>query len=277
MSSQRISGFVITYNREDLIATCLRSIRFVDELIVVDKSSTDGTRAIAERYADRVITVPWSPTVEESRAAALAACRHDWIAYLDDDEMFSPAAIALLRRPPRPPIAAYGLPRRHYILGRFDPRSYHWPEHVPRFFRRDAVAFNNTVHGGMRLLTEHVETIPADSDVCIHHLSHRDAAQWIEKTNRYTSRPDRVRCQTDTDLIGFAHARIDHWMARTRGTDGGDYPAAVALLRAIYDMVDRVKCWEEAQGQDGAALLAAQCEALDRAYEALESRVGLRP
>src|SRR5579863_10014753 len=92
MTSQRISGFVIGYNRADLIATCLRSIRFVDELVVVDKSSTDGTRAIAARYADRVITVPWSPTVEETRAAALAQCQHDWVVFLDDDELLSPEA-----------------------------------------------------------------------------------------------------------------------------------------------------------------------------------------
>ena len=62
MQPGRVSGFVVTYNRAALLETCLRSIRFVDELIVIDKSSTDGTRAIAKRYADRVITVPWSPT-----------------------------------------------------------------------------------------------------------------------------------------------------------------------------------------------------------------------
>ena len=64
--SERISGFVVAYNRAELLATCLRSLRFVDELIVIDKSSTDDTPRVARRYADRVITVPWSPTVEET-------------------------------------------------------------------------------------------------------------------------------------------------------------------------------------------------------------------
>ena len=72
-----VSGFVIAYNRAHLLATCLRSLRFVDELIVIDKSSTDDTPRIARRYADRVITVPWSPTVEETRSFALDQCRHD--------------------------------------------------------------------------------------------------------------------------------------------------------------------------------------------------------
>lgn len=274
MTAPRISGFVISYNRADLIATCLRSIRFVDDLVVVDKSSTDATRAIAERYADRVIIVPWSPTVEESRAAALARCRHDWVVFLDDDELLSPEAIMFLHRR-RFTADAYELPLKHYVLGQFDPNAYYWPEHHLRVFRKGAVSFSPTVHGGLQRHTDRIERIAPETGICIHHLSHRDTAQWIEKTNRYTSRPDRVRCEAEADLIRFAHARIDHWMARTRATDGTDYPAAVALLRAIYDMIDRVKCWEEVRGQDGAALFTAQCDALNHAYDLLEDGIGL--
>ena len=93
MTREPISGFVIAYNRASLVGTSLRSLRFVDELIVIDKSSTDDTPAIARRYADKVFTVPWSPTVEETRAFALEQCRHDWIAFLDDDEMLNPARL----------------------------------------------------------------------------------------------------------------------------------------------------------------------------------------
>ncbi len=70
-----ISGFVISYNRARLIETCLRSIRFVDELIVLDMSSTDGTTEIARRFADRVITVPLATHPEGVRALAAAECR----------------------------------------------------------------------------------------------------------------------------------------------------------------------------------------------------------
>jgi glycosyltransferase involved in cell wall biosynthesis len=278
MQSKGVSGFVITCNRASLVETCLRSIRFVDELIVIDKSSTDGTRAIAERYADQLITVPWSPTVEETRAGAAALCRHDWIVHLDDDELLSPEAITFLRRrrPPNGP-EAYYLPKKHYILGRFDPAAYYWPEHHPQFFRKGAVSFSNTVHGGVQVHTERVERIAPETGICIHHLSHLDTAQWVEKANRYTSRPDRVRCEPEVaDLIGFAHARIDHWLSRTGVTDRSDYAAAVALLRAVYDMIDRVKSWEQAQGFDAAVHFAAICAELGLAYDALERRTGIR-
>lgn len=271
----RLSGFVISHNRAALIETCLRSIRFVDDLIVLDKGSTDATPAIAARYADRVVSVPWSPTVEETRAAALALCRHDWVVFLDDDELLSPEAITFLHAR-RFDADAYELPLKHYVLGRFDPQAYYWPEHHLRVFRKGAVSFHPTVHGGLRRHSDRIARLVPETGICIHHLSHRDAAQWIEKTNRYTSRPDRVRVPADDDLIGFAHARIEHWQAHTRATDRTGYPAAVALLRAIYDVIDRVKCWEEAQGLNGAAAFAAQCEALKRAYDALERHTGIR-
>ena len=72
-----LSAVVIRDNRASLIGTCVRALGFPDEVIVVDKSSTDGTAAIAARHADRVITVPWSPTVEETRAFAVERCAHD--------------------------------------------------------------------------------------------------------------------------------------------------------------------------------------------------------
>jgi glycosyltransferase involved in cell wall biosynthesis len=269
-----ISGFVVAYNRAALIGTCLRSLRFVDELIVIDKSSTDDTPAIARRYADRVLTVPWSPTVEETREFALRQCRHDWIAFLDDDEMLSPEAITYLHSARTADIVA--LPLRHWILGAFDADAYYWPEHQIRFFRRGAVEFGRVVHGGIAVRADRVEHVSDKTQIFIEHLSHLDTEQWIERTNRYTSRPQRVGSEPEgADLIDFAHRRIDHWLARSRRSDRNDYTAAVALLRAIYDMVDRIKSWESQRGLDGASAFRTRCAELERAYDELETRLGI--
>src|ERR1700751_1940422 len=97
MSSPKISAFVICHNRVDTIGTCLRALRFADDLIVVDKSSADGSPAIARGIADHVAPIPWTPTVEESRALPLSLCRHDWILFMDDDECLSPGAEHAIR------------------------------------------------------------------------------------------------------------------------------------------------------------------------------------
>ena len=87
---ETLSAVVISYNRADIVGTCLRALGFADEVIVVDKSSTDATPEIAARNADRVVTVPWTPTVEDTRAFAVAQCSGDWILCLDDDECLNP-------------------------------------------------------------------------------------------------------------------------------------------------------------------------------------------
>ena len=118
---EKLSALVIAYNRAPIIGTCVRALGFADELIVVDKSSTDGTGAIAAQYADLVITVPWSPTVEETRAFAVAQCTHDWIVCLDDDECLNIEAIRFIQAELAAPRAdVYGLLQRHYILGTHD-------------------------------------------------------------------------------------------------------------------------------------------------------------
>jgi hypothetical protein len=266
MQGPKISAFVICYNRASILGTCLRALSFADELIVVDKSSTDGSRNIAESIATQVLTVPWTPTVEETRTLAASLCRYEWILFMDDDECLSPGSERHIRAELANPSAEiYELPQRHYILGQHDERAYYWPEHQVRLFRRGAVTFCGTVHAGIVRHTDRVARFPASDGVCIHHLSHPDACGWIEKTNRYTSRPDRAGVQSGLEgFAAFGHERIDYWMARTKDTDPNGYSAAVALLRAVYDMIDAVKAWETQRGLDGRALLQQVCERLDQ-------------
>lgn len=275
--AQPISGVVVSYNRADTIATCLRGLWFVDELIVVDKSSTDGTAEIAKTIADRVIVEPFRPLEEDSRQSAVEACAHDWVVCLDDDECLSLEAGQYLRREVEAPRAlVYALPVRHYILGEHDELAYYWPDPKPRFFRKDAVRFRSTVHGEWDYRAEDRYVVPDGDGVCIHHLSHRDAAQWISKTNKYTSSANRVTFSSEgEDLIAFAHRAIDRYAAQCRGQS--DYLSAVALLRAVYDIVDRVKGWERSQGRDGAEAFRAIGARLEAEYATASGRPTQNP
>ena len=250
---ERVSAFVVCFNRAALIGTCLRALRFADEIIVVDKSSTDDTAAVAARHADRVVTIPWSPSADDTRAFALSQCSHDWIVFADDDEIFSPEMAHFITAELAAPRAdVYEFPRRDYVLGVHDEQAYYWPEYHIRLFRRGAVAFSATIHACVVPHSDRVLRVAAGDGVCIHHLSHQDVAQWIEKSNRYTSCTDRARVpHAGCDLTAFAHARIDHWLGRSHDATPGGYPQAVALLRASYDLIDRLKTWEEERGLDG--------------------------
>ena len=86
-----ISCFVITCNEADRIEQCLQSVAgWVDELLVVDSGSTDGTLEIARKYADRVYETDW-PGFGPQRNRALDWCEHDWVLSLDADEVVTEA------------------------------------------------------------------------------------------------------------------------------------------------------------------------------------------
>jgi glycosyltransferase involved in cell wall biosynthesis len=56
---------VITLNESANLAAALDSVRWADEIVVVDSQSTDETVAIAQRYTDRVIVRPWPGYVDQ--------------------------------------------------------------------------------------------------------------------------------------------------------------------------------------------------------------------
>ena len=86
---QKISGTVITLNEEHCIERCLQSmLGVVDEIIVVDSYSTDGTKKICENYGVRFIEHPFAGYVEQKNWA-LEQAENDIILSLDADEALS--------------------------------------------------------------------------------------------------------------------------------------------------------------------------------------------
>ena len=269
----KISGFVICYNQALVLETCLQSLRFVDELIVIDKSSTDRSNLIAQQYADRVVTIPWSPTVEETRATALELCSHDFIVFLDDDECLSVDAIKFFKIESASPSAdIYDLPCRHHILGRHDERAYYWPDRHCRAFQRGGITFLDKVHGGMHRLGKRTSAPDIQSGICFHNISHAESAVWIEKTNRYTSIANRAFASevSEKRLIDIANDSLTLWASQLP-SEPDDYLEAVAILRSIYDMVDAIKAWEQRQNHSGKTQFSEFCADLRRQYQAVRT------
>lgn len=86
----KISACIISFNEEQKIEECLRSLAGIaDEIIVVDSLSTDRTLEIAGRYTDKIFHQKFLGHVEQKNLAVSHAS-HDWILSLDCDERLSP-------------------------------------------------------------------------------------------------------------------------------------------------------------------------------------------
>ena len=116
----QVSAVLITLNEEPRLAAALESVRFCDEVLVLDAGSTDRTREIAAAAGARVETRPWDDfTSQRNHAAAIA--RHDWVLAVDADERVTPALRAEIDalRASGFAHAGYRIPRVAFYLGRW--------------------------------------------------------------------------------------------------------------------------------------------------------------
>jgi len=85
---------MIVKDAEHKLARTLDSVKsFVDEIIIVDTGSTDGTISLAESYGAKVSTFEWIDDFAAARNAALEQVTGDWALWLDAGDVFSPETI----------------------------------------------------------------------------------------------------------------------------------------------------------------------------------------
>lgn len=139
-----LSVTVITKNEVNFIRACLDSVRWADEIIVVDSGSTDGTVEICREYTDKIMLTDW-PGFGPQKNRALAMATSEWVLSLDADEQVSPELkqeiLSAMSFPEDH--AAFDLPRRSSYCGRRMRHGGWWPDYVPRLFRRGSARFSD--------------------------------------------------------------------------------------------------------------------------------------
>jgi glycosyltransferase involved in cell wall biosynthesis len=135
----KISATLITFNEEKNIEKAILSVRWTDEVIVVDSNSTDRTVSIAETLGARVITQPWLGFSKQKQFAVDNA-KNDWIFSLDADEIASKelaSEICILSESDEiPPANAFRIPRLSYYMNQPIRHSGWYPDSQIRFFDR---------------------------------------------------------------------------------------------------------------------------------------------
>ena len=184
---QLLSGCVISFQEEDRIADCVRSLSFCDEVVVVDSGSTDRTRAIAEELGARVLVNRPFPGHKEQKQWCIEQARHDWVFCLDADERATPElqqAVQSLRDRGELRRAGYEMPRKNHYLGRICRAGLFWPDRKIRLFDRRLARWGGTnPHDRVEL---HGDAAPERLDAAIEHLSYRDLRHHLRTIDSFT-------------------------------------------------------------------------------------------
>ena len=179
-----LSVLVPARNEIANIRACLDSVRWADEVVVVDSGSTDGTLDVARSVADRVLEHEYVNSAAQKNWA-LPRLTHPWTLIVDADERVTPA----LRREIEAVLAdaarldGYWIFRSNHFLGA-PVRSAGWQrDKVLRLFDRTKGAYEPLhVHAEVAVTTGRVGAL---RERLVHH-TYRDLDHYFEKFHRYT-------------------------------------------------------------------------------------------
>ena len=220
---RRISAVVIALDEGKNIVACLESLRWADEIVVVDSGSSDGTQEIARRYTDKVFDVPWKGFGPQKQAAVELAS-HDVVLNVDCDERVTAELAeeigAILSGPGM--AAAYTVPRRTFLGGKEIRHCGWYPDRTTRLFDRTRARFSaDLVHERVEVSGD---TAPLKGHLL--HYSFSGIGDMIPKINLYSDLSARQkfergrRCGIADLLLRPAFAFLKTYVLRLGFLDG---------------------------------------------------------
>ena len=246
---ERLAAVILTKNEEDKIARSLDSIRWADEVIVVDGESQDRTVAICQRYGAKVIVHPFSGNFGEERNLGADAAASEWVIQLDADDVVSGELREAISRflVEGTSHAAFNIRRKNNFLGHWMMRGG-WYHFYPHLYRRSACRFHGRVH--------HVLDVTGTTgalEAAVLHYPFTSLEQFVVRQNRYTSLeaqeiletqgvldPKRVRYHlTWRPLKLFWKSYV-----KKQGFREGWYGLVFAILYAWVHFLKWAKYWE---------------------------------
>lgn len=116
----KITAIVLAKNEESVIERALRSVRFCDEILLIDDFSADKTAEIAKKHKAKVLQFNVSADFAAARNYAEKEARGEWLLFIDADEKLSEGLSREVQNAAKnkEEITAYYIKRRDYWWGR---------------------------------------------------------------------------------------------------------------------------------------------------------------
>src|SRR3990172_9006499 len=85
----KLSILLPTFNCADTVGSTLETVRWADEILVVDSFSTDATLEVCRDYGARIVQHEYMNSARQKNWA-VTHCRHEWVLQIDSDETLEP-------------------------------------------------------------------------------------------------------------------------------------------------------------------------------------------
>jgi glycosyltransferase involved in cell wall biosynthesis len=243
----KLSVLLPTFNEANTALDCLESVKWADEIVVVDSYSTDATLGIVSQYGAKVIQHEYMNSARQKNWA-IPQCKHEWVLQVDADERLQKGAREeILERISKagPEVHAFCLPRKNHVLGQWIKAGSLYPDYQTRVFRRDVGRFEDKeLHAHLR--------VPGRVETLRHHILHNgmsSISQQLDNLDRY------ARYQADElnkrgkrprwyHLVVRPFATFAYYYLWRRGFTAGYRGLIVCAINSTFDFWVHAKLWE---------------------------------
>lgn len=242
-----ISILLPTFNSGAIVRDTLESVKWADEILVVDSFSTDRTLEICQEYGARIVQHEYLNSAKQKNWA-LPQCRHEWVLQIDTDETLEAGLreeIEEALTSSSGDVNAFRLPRKNHVLGRWMRHAGVYPDYQTRLFKRDRGRWNE------REVHAHA-VVPGEVGTLKRHIMHYgmpNISKQLRNLDRYT------RCEADElrkQGVRFRWSRltIRPWLIFFRryvwekGFLEGWRGFILCSYLTIYDFLSQAKLWE---------------------------------
>lgn len=244
-----ISVYMITLNEIRRIRKALLSVAdWVDEIVVVDSGSTDGTLEVIKEFTDRVYHRDFNG-FNEQYGYAHSLTKNPWSFYIDGDEEVTPELaeeIQLLFRDGEPDAEGYMAPRKTFYLGRWITHGGWYPDYVLRLYRKSSGMWGKGLHPPCKL------TIKGKKSKLKNHFLHhsfKNISHHILTMDKYTRMASEEMASTGKGLtllkliINPPFRFFRNYILRLGFLDGIQ-GFIIAVTAAFYVFIKYAKLWE---------------------------------
>lgn len=240
----KITAIIIAKDEENLIGDCLESVKFCDEIIVVDNNSKDKTVEISKKSGATVYSTK-TDKFSSMRNLGFSKAKGEWVLYIDADERISPELALEIKSVinKNRDLSAYRLRRKNFYYG-----NHEWPyvEHLERLFKKkDLKEWKGDLHESPVF-----EGKLGELKNFLVHYSHRNLSQMVRKTIEWSEKEAQLRYDAGHPKMTWwrfprvmLSAFFDSYF-RQEGWKAGTIGIIESMYQAFSMFVTYAKLWE---------------------------------
>ncbi|MCK4666092.1 glycosyltransferase family 2 protein [Candidatus Dependentiae bacterium] len=249
-----VSIAIITQDEESNIRTCIESVDWGDEIIVIDGGSIDLTVEIAESLGAKVIHNKWPGHIEQKNFA-IEHCSNDWIFSIDADERVSErlkSEILNVFEDPDTLPDAYFCPRKVFYLGKWISHSGWYPDYKIRLFKKSKAKWGGHNPHDKIILDGKAQKLKGD----LLHYPYKNLSDHLKRINSYTTIMaeglfKEKKSSNIFKIIFNPYFRFLRAYILKLGFLDGFQGLMISILGAYYVFLKYLKLWELQKLQNG--------------------------